>query len=129
MAQRFDIGRALTRPLPRLQPVAESLFSQTRLGEVMRQQFRLHLRYQHDAGQTLFQSVLCYGSYFIGMNDPMSFNQLTPGVYAPFVKHAWLLAGWLALLGVCGWCFFGGTRRRDSSDTMRFGRGLLAFWP
>ena len=53
MADRFAVRRSLPRPLPRLEPVADRLLGQARLGEVVAQQLRLRLgglrelRFQH----------------------------------------------------------------------------------
>src|SRR2546421_1476310 len=53
MAYRFAKRRALPRPLPCLEPVADGLLGQARLGEVVAQQLRLslgglrELRFQH----------------------------------------------------------------------------------
>ena len=43
MAYRFAERRSLPRPLPRLEPVADGLLGQARLGEVVAQQLRLRL--------------------------------------------------------------------------------------
>jgi hypothetical protein len=86
----------------------------------------LHLKYQTDHGKTLLKSLLCYASYFIGMNDPSMFNKLSATTHVPFVQHAGLLAGWLAVLGSSIW-YFVKTRHRDGED-LRFGRHLLGFW-
>src|ERR1700730_17821526 len=53
MAYRFAERRSLPRPLPRLEPVADGILGQARLGEVVAQQLRLslgglrELRFQH----------------------------------------------------------------------------------
>ena len=88
----------------------------------------LHLRYQSDAGKTLFKSVLCYGASFIGLDDPTMFNKLSDTTHVPFVEHAWLLAGWLTLLGISAWWFFRGTADRETRNDLRFGRCLCYFW-
>ncbi len=86
----------------------------------------LHLRFQSDPGQGLLNAIVCYASYFIGLNDPTAFTQLTDGWHAPFVERWWLLAGWLVVLPVCTAAFF---RRRTTPDAgIRFGRALLVCW-
>lgn len=87
----------------------------------------LHIKYQSDHGKSLFKSLLCYGSYFLGMNDPTMFNRLTATTHVPFVRHAGLLAGWLITLAASAWYLL---RRRPGSgaDDVRFGRLLLGFW-
>jgi hypothetical protein len=85
----------------------------------------LHLRYQRDAGQSLWQSLLCYGSYFLGLNDPSAFNRLAPGIYAPFARGAWLLALWAIAGGAAVWRFF---RPGEAANGARFGRALLGCW-
>ena len=53
VADRLDVRRPLPRPQPRLQPVADALLGQARLGEVMGEQLRprlgglRELRFQH----------------------------------------------------------------------------------
>lgn len=64
----------------------------------------LHLKYQRDEGQTLWQSVLCYASAFVGLNDPTMFNTLDASSYQPFRERAWLLALWAAAAaGIVTW--------------------------
>jgi hypothetical protein len=88
----------------------------------------LHLRYQGDAGQTLRQALLCYGSYFLGLNDPSAFNVLTPSSFTPFLPRAWLLAAWAGLFAATAWWFFVRERRGKPADAARLGRRLLGFW-
>ncbi len=90
----------------------------------------LHLRYQAGAGQSLWQSVLCYASAFIALNDPTLFNTLEPAVYQPFRDRGWLLALWAAVaLGVVWWLRRPSPAAPDRRErARRFGRawaGLL----
>lgn len=88
----------------------------------------LHLRYGTTEGQSLWQSFLCYASYFVGLSDPTPFNELTPDAYTPFRERAWLLVFWAAVLA------FVLRRTRRSADTKEnatehhFARQLLVFW-
>lgn len=88
----------------------------------------LHLKYQTDHGKTLLKSLLCYGSFFIGMNDPSMFNRLSDTTHVPFVERAWLLAAWFSVLGASAWLFFRRKGRKPSRTDLAFGRRLLGFW-
>ena len=88
-----------------------------------------HLRFQTDAGQTFWQSVLCYASYFCPLLDQSIFNQLSPASYAPFGAHLAQLLTWSGLLALVAWRF---ARRLlplpAVPDGLRFGRQLLLLW-
>ena len=86
----------------------------------------LHLRFQSDRGQSLLNALLCYGSYFIGLNDPTMFTTLTATSHVPFAERWWWLAGWLTTLAFCAGFFF--RKRREPGEDRRFGRSLIGFW-
>ncbi|MBI5766320.1 MAG: hypothetical protein HZA93_00885 [Verrucomicrobia bacterium] len=131
---RFDWRKLAGRPSTRVSFVLLAVFLLPLVIDASRgrasnlHDIVLHLRYQHDAGQSLLQSALCYASYFLGMNDPSLFNRLGPEAWAPFARHLWLIVAWAAAISVVGWWFFSGSRRRESIPPLRFGRSLLWFW-
>lgn len=89
----------------------------------------LHLRFQTDAGQTLWQSFLCYASYFFALKDPSIFNELTSASYAPFREHTLVLAGCAAFFVLITWRLYRRTARSATAPAeFRFGRALLVCW-
>ncbi|HUR59198.1 MAG TPA: hypothetical protein VM029_15890, partial [Opitutaceae bacterium] len=90
---------------------------------------RLHLRYNSETGQTLWQAILCYVAYFAGLPDPSIFNELNAAAYAPLRERGWLLALWLAMLAIAVWRSCSPRRDDETAATATpFLRRLLWFW-
>lgn len=89
----------------------------------------LHMKHQSDDGQTLAQSLLCYASYFVGMNDPSMFNEITASSVTPFLENLPLLAGWVTILVFAIVVLFRRTSEAGkNAEDVRLGRSLLWFW-
>jgi hypothetical protein len=90
---------------------------------------RLHLLFHSGAGQTLWQSILCYAAYFASLEDPSIFNELNPAAYGSLRERAWLLAAWMGIL-TCAVVLCHAARHEEEKEkpAMAFVRSLLWFW-
>jgi hypothetical protein len=90
----------------------------------------LHIRFNSEPGQTLWQAMLCYAAYFAGLTDPSIFNELNAAAYAPLRERGWLMAAWLGMLAGAVWLSCSPHRQDADSGPapMAFVRRLLWFW-
>lgn len=88
----------------------------------------LHLRFQTDGGQSLWQSILCLGSAFVGVQDPTTFTALAPEDYAIFRERALWLIGWGVALGFAAWRLWSkSSAGADAEPERLLGRRVLMF--
>lgn len=84
-----------------------------------------HFTHQSDAGQSIYQALLCFLSYFVYTGDQAIFNQVRPESFVDFDARGGLLLLWaLILAGAAGVAWK--VRQRD--DAGRFTWRLLGFF-